>query len=83
MRAICNVFDSESESEDSVDTPGQQQPTKKRRNLQVVGLSAWGMPVLVALIKTTAVVQGTCLIFLQASWVLRAVFCRDRCPREP
>jgi hypothetical protein len=37
VRAICNVFDSESESEDSVDTPGQGQPAKRRRNLQVVG----------------------------------------------
>ncbi|CAL8468401.1 g7941 [Coccomyxa elongata] len=40
VRAICNVFDSESESEDSVDTPGQSQASKRRRCCSQVAASS-------------------------------------------
>ena len=42
VRAICNVFDSESESEDSVDTLGQSQASKRRRCCSQVGLQCPG-----------------------------------------
>lgn len=42
VRAICNVFDSESESEDSVDTLGPSQASKRRRCCSQVGLQCHG-----------------------------------------
>lgn len=45
VRAICNVFDSESESEDSVDTPGQSQASKRRRCCSQVRSNGQVMPI--------------------------------------
>ena len=35
VRAICNIFDSESESEDSAPSPSASRPAKKRRCTEV------------------------------------------------